>query len=154
MASAAKLTTQHIVLNAVGGFLAGYGLVAFACFLGIQQYWVDTAPTAPAPSLGAIFPHNNHGYIAYFTAFQTTSCALLFETSTPLMAIGTLIAPKKNIKSWSSFPAWRATYEQDDPRHIMKWALALGAFAAPAIVFLLGPRLVYWLIAQGLIQRF
>jgi hypothetical protein len=142
------------VLNALGGFLAGYGVAAFVCFLGIDQHWMGAASTVPAPSLGAIFPHNEHGYIVYFTPFQATGCALLSETSIPLAMLGALIVPKKNIKSGSGFLSWSATYDQDDLSHIGKWSAALGALAALPIVFILGPHLVNWLITLGLAQRF
>ncbi len=154
MIGGAKSSHSNTVLNAVGGFLFGYGFVASFCFLGIVEHWAGTAPTVPVPSMGAIFPHNDHGSITYFTAFQATNGALLFETSIPLAFIGGLIAPKKNIKSWSRFLTWRAIWDQDDPDHMCRWAFALGALAAPAIVFRLGPRLVQWLIALGLTQRF
>lgn len=154
MIGGAKSSHSNTILNAAGGFLGGYGFVAFFCFLGIVEYWAGTVPTVPVPSMGALFPHNDYGSITYFTAFQATSGALLFETSIPLVFVGGLIAPKKNIKSWSRFLTWRATWDQDDPSHMFKWALALGVVAAPAIVFRLGPHLVHWLIALGLTQRF
>ena len=154
MTSGAKPIHSNTVLNAVGGFLFGYGFVAFFCFLGIVEHWAATAPTVPVPSVGAIFPHNDHGSITYFTAFQATSCALLFDTSIPLAFLGGLIAPRKNIKSRSRFLTWRATWDQDDPSHMFKWPFALGALAAPVIVFRLGPCLIHWLIALGFTQRF
>ncbi len=154
MTGSAEPGRGDAILNAVGGFLAGYGFVVFFCFIGIERHWAGTAPTVPDLSLGAIFRHDDHGDITYFTAFQATSCALLFETSIPLAMIGALIARKKNVKSRSGFLWWRAAFYPDDPNHIFKWAFALGALAAPAMVFLLGPSLVQWLIAHGLAQRF
>ena len=154
MIGRATASRSNRILNAAGGFLTGYGFVAFFCFLGIVEHWSGTAPTAPAPTIGAILPHNDHGSITYFTAFQATSCALLFETSIPLVFIGGLIVPKRDIKSWGGLLAWRVTWNQDDPSHLFKWGLALGALSAPAIVFRLGPTLVHWLVSLGFTQGF
>jgi hypothetical protein len=88
---------ENVLRNVAGGLLAGYGFVAFFCFMFLVLHWANVAPRAPDPAHALVFPHNEHGAITYFSAFQATSCALLFATSVPLAFIGMIIAPKKNI---------------------------------------------------------
>src|SRR5690349_4169379 len=86
------------VLNVGGAFLVAYGGVAFICFLYLVARWAHAAPTSPDAARGSLYSHNEHGWITYFSAFQTTSCALLFLTSVPLAFIGVFVIPKRNIQ--------------------------------------------------------
>jgi hypothetical protein len=140
--------------NAACGFLAGYGAVAFFCFWQLVRQWANLAPIVPDVPNGLVIPHNEHGHITYFSAFQATSAALLFSTSVPLGMLGVLLSPKKNIRSSSGRLSFRAIWDQDDPKGLYKPAIAAGAVAAPAIVFLLGPHLVTWLNGIGFVLTF
>lgn len=145
---------QKALRNVIGGFLAAYGWVSFFCFIGLVRYWATTAPTMPDPVKGLIFPHNEHGLITFFSAFQGTSCALLFATSIPLGFLGILIGPKKNVISRSGTLWFSAKWEQDDPQKLAPWAMACGAISAPILVFLIGPPLVNWLNSIGVVTGF
>ncbi len=133
--------------NVVGGFLVGYGIVAFACFFYLVQHWAATAPRAPDVAGGFVFRHNEHGAISYFSAFQGTSCALLFFTSIPIALVGGAI-----LAAGGGFR--RAAYAKADPGGVAKWGGLAGAVAAPALIFLLGPIVVGWLNAAGIVMGF
>jgi hypothetical protein len=142
------------VLNVGSAFLAAYGFVAFFCFLYVQGRWFNAAPTVPDAARGYIYSHNERGSIAYFSAFQSTSCWVLFWTSIPISFVGILMGPKRNVvhrRNWLSFGA---TWHPDDPKNLQRVGFILGALAAPAIVFIVGPALVNRLIATGVVLSF
>jgi hypothetical protein len=142
-------TGRDDVLNAGGAFLMSYGSVAFCCFLFLAQRWAHMAPTSPDPRQGYVYAHNEHGWITYFSAFQATSCALLFATSLPLAFIGIFITPKKNIVYRRGTLSVGAKWDADDPQGFQRVGFILGAVAAPLLIFLVGPGLVRALIAAG-----
>lgn len=122
---------RNRISNAIGGLLAGYGFVAFFCFLVLVEHWAHIDPQQPEPSRGFIFAHNEHGAVTYFSGFQGTSCAVLIATSIPLGALGILILPKKNVVRRVGFLSVFAKWNQDDPQRISKIAYAIGAIIAP-----------------------
>jgi hypothetical protein len=143
------------VLNVGGAFLAVYGVVAFFCFLYIMERWANAAPTAPDPTHGLIYAHNEHGWITYFSAFQTTSCTLLFSTSIPLSFVGAFVSPKQNIGYHRrGCLAFGAKWDPDDPKRLRRIGFLCGAVAAPIIVFILGPLLVDALNSNGIVLPF
>ena len=142
------------ILNAVSGFLAAYGFVAFFCFFYLVDRWVEVAPSNPDPVNGIIFPHNEHGSITYFSAFQGTSCALLFWTSPLLFFVALFLTPKQNVQTQRGFLSIRTTWDKDDANGFQTIGMVFGAIAAPIIVFLLGPPLVTWLNSAGVVTGF
>jgi len=86
---------RNVLRNLTRSFLAGYGFVSFFCFFGLVSAWSHTAPRLADTAIGAVFPHNEHGSITYFTAFQGTSAALLFMSSIPLAFLGIFVLPTK-----------------------------------------------------------
>ncbi|HEY0312039.1 MAG TPA: hypothetical protein VGC56_06035 [Allosphingosinicella sp.] len=145
---------RNDLLNVAGGFLAMYGGVAFFCFLFLVQRWIHAAPKVPEPSHGYIYAHNEHGGITYFSAFQTTSCALLFATSVPLFFLGILISPKRNVRYRRSTLSAGANWDGDDPKGLYRVGSLLGAVAAPTLVFLVGPVFVRALVSSGVVLPF
>lgn len=142
------------VLNVVGPFLAAYGWVAFFCFFYLVQRWAHAAPTTPDPTRGYIYAHNEHGWITYFSAFQTTAAGLLFSTSIPLSFVGIFASPKRNVISRRGFLSASAKWDPDDPKRLQRFGFLGGAVAAPIFVFLLGPFLVESLNASGIVLPF
>jgi hypothetical protein len=142
------------VLNVAGPFLAAYGCVAFFCFWYLVQRWADLAPASPDPTLGYIYPHNEHGSITYFSAFQATAAALLFSTSIPLSCIGMLASPKRDVIYQRGFMSVSAKWDPDDPKRLQRFGLLGGAAAAPIFVFWLSPPLVETLNASGIVLPF
>jgi hypothetical protein len=138
--------------NAACGLLVGYGPSAFFCSWWLVGHWVNLAPVTPDIAKGLVIPHNEHGHITYFSAFQATSDALLFSTSVPLAMLGGLLSPKKNVRSWSGRLSF--IWDTDDPKGLYKPSIAFGALAAPAVVFLLGPHLISWLNQIGFVLHF
>jgi hypothetical protein len=71
--------------------------------------------------IGQYFPHNEHGWITYFTAFQATSSALLFWSSFVTMALAIGIMPKQNVKvrRLGGIPI-AANWKNDDRRGLAK----------------------------------
>ena len=145
---------RNDVLNVVGASLAAYGWVAFFCFLYLVERWAHSAPTSPDPARGLIYSHNEHGWITYFSAFQATSCALLFATSTPLSFLGIFVSPKRNVIYRRGFLSVGAKWDPDDPKKLQRIGFAIGAVAAPILVFVVGPYLVKALIAGGVAFSF
>lgn len=141
-------------LNAISGFMAAYGWVSFFCFFYLVISWAGVAPHEPDPARGLIFPHNEHGSITYFSAFQGTSCALLFGTSPLLFMIAVWLSPKKDAVYEARTLAISIRWKPDDPRKIQRVGMALGAVAAPLVIFLIGPTLVIGLNSIGFVTGF
>jgi len=146
--------SRRVALNAVSGFLGAYGWVSFFCFLYLVTTWAATAPHIPDPGHGFVFPHNEHGSITYFSGFQGTSCALLFGTSPLFFMSGLALSPKKNVVFKTGRLGFSMKWEPDDPRKIRRVAMAIGAAAAPILIFLIGPGLVRGLNSIGFVAGF
>lgn len=142
------------IRNALSGFLSAYGVIAFACLIYLQQRWNAAASHLPDVSRGLIVPHGEHGTIWYFSPFQGTSSVLLLATSVPLVLVGYLIAPKKNMVIRRRRASISATWDRDDARRLWPIGAACGTVAAPIIIFLIGPPVVRWLNAVGIIVGF
>ena len=139
--------------NIIAGILAGYGVVSFICFLYLDQTWAYAAPHEPNGTLGLLYLHNNHGDYTYFSAFQATTCRLMFATSIPLAFVGVLIAPKKNVAGTVRWYAASFNWDQDDPRNLMKWAMGVSAAATPPFVFFVGPLVINSLNSAGFVMN-
>ena len=146
--------SRNDVANAVGGLLAGYGFVAFFCFLLLVEWWAHVAPRIPDAAHGLVFAHNEHGSITYFSGFQGTSCAVLFATSIPLCFLGSFLAPKRNVVARRGFLSVSAKWDQDDPKRLFTRAIVLGSIGAPIAIFALGPGLIKWLNGVGFVTGF
>lgn len=142
------------VLNVAGPFWAAYGWVAFFCFFYLVERWAHAAPTSPNPALGYVYPHNEHGWITYFSAFQATAAALLFSTSVPLGFVGILVSPKRDVVYRCGFLSVSAKWNPDDPRRLQRFGFIGGAAAAPILVFLSGPFIVKALNNAGVVLPF
>jgi hypothetical protein len=145
---------QKDALNAISGFLAAYGWVSLMCFFYLVTSWAGDAPHIPDPAHGLIFPHNEHGSITYFSALQGTTCALLFSTSPLLFIVAIYISPKKEIVYQSRKLGFSMKWKPDDPKKIQRVGMALGAVAAPLVVFLLLPSFVTYLNSIGFVTGF
>jgi len=145
---------RNAVRNALSGFLSAYGVIAFVCLVYLQQRWYAVAPHLPDVSHGLIVPHNEHGTIRYFSAFQGTSCVLLLVTSIPLSLLGHLVGPKKNMVTRRQRASISAIWDRDDPGRRWPVGVVCGVLAAPIIIFLVGPSLVRWLNAVGIVTGF
>jgi hypothetical protein len=145
---------RNRILNALSGFVSAYGVIAFICFCYLQQRWNELAPRVPNVGAGLIVPHDEHGTITYFSAFQGTSCTLLLVTGLPLFLIGLLIGPKKNILVNRRRSSINAIWDRDDPAGLWRIGTICGVIAAPVIVFVIGPYVVRWLNAMGVVTGF
>ncbi len=141
--------SRNKIRNWLGGFLVAYGGLAFLCFAILAELWMLATPMTPDAVHGYVYAHNEHGRVSYFTAFEATSCALLLATSIPLVFVGAIILPKKNVVVRRGFLGASATWDEDDPKRVYRWGLAAGVLAMPIIVFLIGPVVVEWLNAHG-----
>lgn len=145
---------RNAVLNVLGGFLAGCGIVAFVCFFVLDHIWTSTAPHLPDAVRGLVYRHNEHGWITYFSAFQATSCWLLFLTFFSLGALGGHIRPKRNWNVVASRFGIRSTFDADDPRYVARWGGLAGLCFAPFAIFVIAPPFVHWLNRAGFVAGF
>jgi hypothetical protein len=139
------------IRNLLSGFLIAYGGLAFLCFAILLELWMLATPMMPDAVHGYVYAHNEHGRVSYFTAFEATSCALLLATSIPLVFVGAVILPKKNVAVRRGFLGASATWDEDDPKRAQRWGLVAGALAMPIVAFVIGPVLVEWLNAHGVV---
>ncbi|CAN5460301.1 hypothetical protein BH10PSE14_BH10PSE14_38990 [soil metagenome] len=142
--------TRNGIRNALSGFVSAYGVIAFICFVYVQQRWYAAAPHLPDVSHGLIVEHNQHGSVRYLSIFQATSCTLLLATGVPLFLVGVLIGPKKNMVTLRRRYSISARWDRDDPSGMWRVGTGCGVVAAPIIIFLIGPPLVTWLNAAGI----
>jgi hypothetical protein len=145
---------RNAVLNVLGGFLAGYGVAGLVCFFVLVEAFRSRAPHVPDPAHGLIYPHNDHGWITYFSAFQATSCWLLLLTSISFAAIGWFILPKGNWIVRQGRLSIRSTFDFDDPHRIARWLGLAGLCMAPVVIFIFAPPFVSWLNQVGFVARF
>src|SRR4051794_16914404 len=128
--------------NEIAGGLFGYAFASLASFFLLLFNWNRLAPSVSDPVNGSVVAHNEHGTITYFTAFQATSCALLFFSAGVAFVLCMIIGPKKNMRvtKLGEVPlGWH--WEHDDPDNARKKGLRLGAAAALVITFVVGPYL-------------
>lgn len=145
-------TTRRQRRNIAGAFMLAYSMVAFTCFLILDETWAHSAPARPDYRRGLVYAHNEHGWITYFSAFQATSCALLFGTMLLLGIAGIAILPKRNIKTGRAC-LW-ARWDWDDPCGGQRIGTLYGLFAAVFFLFAAGPLLVDGLNRAGVVLTF
>lgn len=139
---------KTMVRNLAAGFLGAWGGVSFLCFFWLVLTWSGAAPGAPQPELGLTFPHEEHGRIGYWSAFQSTAAFLLLFTSAPLILVAVELSPKRNVRVRVG-PGWHIGWDPDDPDRMARWGSALGVLAAPAFIVFAGPPIVRALNAWG-----
>jgi hypothetical protein len=142
-------STTNLLRNALTGALTAYGFVSFFVFIWLDIQWVHLAPTQPTQ--GLVYVHNEHGSYAYFSAFQATTCALMFWTSIPLAFVGMFIAPKKNVQKTVRWFAARMTWDKDDRAGISDWAFWVTALLTPPLLYFVGRPLIEWLNSLGFV---
>ncbi len=130
-----------------------YGSVSFLCFLYLSVTWHAQAPHVANASLGEIYANNSHGDYTFFTAFQATTCYLMFTTSIPMSFVGMFVSPKKNIRGTVRWYAFSFNWDQDDPKGLGKRAAIASAIATPFFVFFVGPYIVRGLNAVGFVMN-
>jgi hypothetical protein len=138
--------------NIIAGLLIGYSFVSFFCFIALDVLWSSTAPSHPNEILGVVYRHNEHGSYTYFSAFQATTCWIMFTTSIPLGFLGMSIAPKKNITGAFRWYGGSFKWDQDDPDSLMKWTALSSAVATPLFVFFIGPHIIRALNSVGFVM--
>jgi hypothetical protein len=138
----------------VGGFLFGYACTAFIIFLILVEWWAHHAPVTPNYLSGQIFPHNEHGWITYFTSSQSTEGAILFGSSWLSGAGAMITLPKRNVlvRRLGRVPV-AARWKIDDPSEKARGSALCGALAAPAIALIFIPA-VAWLNRNGVVFNF
>lgn len=139
--------------NIVAGILFGYGFVSFLCFIALTVMWSRAAPRQPNQALGLIYRHNEHGSYTYFSAFQATTCWLMFTTSIPLAFAGIFLAPRKNVTGTVRWYGARFKWDQDDPRGLLKRVAIASAAATPFFVFFAGPYIIRGLNDVGFVMN-
>jgi hypothetical protein len=146
-------TTAHskTLRNAAAGFLTGFAVSTFFCFFFLVELWARNGPTDPDPARGLIYSHNEHGWVTYFSAFQTTASFLLFSTFPIILLIGFALAPKQHIRVSRRWFAWSMDFEHDDPEKALIPALLVGVAVAPVALATAGPGLVAALVSHGLV---
>jgi len=140
--------------NIAAGALAGLGWTGLLCSFALRLYWLRVAPTSPHPQRGVIYPHNEHGSITYFTAFQSTSCDLLFLVSPLLFIVGFALLPKRNVKTRSGKLWWSTRFDADDPQKVLLWSELGGGILALLLIFTVGPSVVHLINQMGAILNF
>jgi hypothetical protein len=145
---------RNAKLNAIAGFAIAYGMASWVCFISLFMFWSSMAPVGPDPANGLIFLNNVHGSITYFSAFQVTSCAILFYTCPLIWIIACAIVPKKDVVVRTGRLSYYATWRPDDPQKTGRWGMAAGTICAPLFIFTVGPYLVRSLNAAGVVIGF
>lgn len=146
--------TRRDLLNVIGPFLSAYGIVSFLCFFLCVQWWARAAPRMLDPAHGFVYPHNEHGSISYFSAFQTTSCTLLLLTSMPVLCVGALLTPRHDPVFRRGVRGMEVKWDPDDPTGLQRFGFAGGMVAAPLLIFVVGRILVKALNAAGFVWPF
>lgn len=139
----------------IEGLASGCAIATFVTFFIAVQIWTGAAPSEPNEALGAIFEHNEHGSITYFTAFQSTSAALMFWISFAAIAIAIFTRPKRGIKvrRLAALPLGAGWTNDDNKGHSRSWGIRAALVAAP-ILWILGQPLVRWLNHRGFVFNF
>ncbi len=136
------------------GLLTGFAVGLWGCFFLLVQRWAHAAPQVPERHLGLIYPHNEHGWVTYFSAFQTTASFLLFAFSPVLFITGFGLVPKKNVRTRKGFLSWGMRFDTDDPRSLLVPCQLAGLVLGPVAAVVIGQPFVNWLVAQGVVIPF
>ena len=136
----------------IGGFLFGFaGLGGFLSFIVVER-WAHNAPMKPNLVLGQLYPHNEHGWITYFTAFQATSSDFMFWATfaSAVIAIATIPKQRVVVRRWGGMPL-AARWEYDDKKGFINRSAYAGAAFAPFAFFVIGPPIVAALNNTGIV---
>ena len=137
--------SNDTIRNLIGGICFGLFAGGFTVFLVCQFIWIANAPHTPDVARGAIYPHNEHGGILYFSAAQTLACNLV-GWLVPAFILSVLISPKKNIRR--KFLA--AHWDNDDPHKIRETAAYVTMAVVVVVLCLGGTQLLEFLLAHGI----
>jgi hypothetical protein len=137
--------------NALSGLLVSYGWVSFMFWMWLNWRWIGSAPIQPDQALGLVYRHNEHGALVYLSALQSTTGALIFMTSIPLLCLGMWIGPKKNLQVRRGWLSIRANWDRDDPAGLFWWAAAVGAALTPLLMVFVGRPLIEELNRLGFV---
>ena len=127
----------------------GWAVVSALLSFLFYWHWSGTAPHAPDPARGlVILTGQDDGQTLYFSAFQTTSLALLRIGFFISFVCGLLLAPR------SSWQGSRVDPAVDNPDDGLGKGIGLGVKIAIPAILLLGPPLVLLLNVAGVTVRF
>ena len=133
--------------NIAAGLLTGFAVSAFLFFLIADVGWFRGAPSSAQPALGLTYPHNEHGSVGYFSAFQAATCTILPPLAALLFFAGWRILPKKNIRVRSDKLSMSMRFDPDDPERVLGWSQLAGFVLAPVILYGVGQPLLRALTA-------
>jgi hypothetical protein len=133
--------------NITAGLLTGFGASMFLFFIVADVGWFAVAPLSAQPEVGLIYPHNEHGWVGYFSAFQAATCTILPMLAALLFFVGWGILPKKNIRERSDKLSMSMRFDPDDPERVLGWSQLAGFVLAPAILYGVGQPLLKALTA-------
>jgi hypothetical protein len=136
------------------GLLSGVAVGLFGCFIFLVEQWARSAPVTPDGHLGLVYPHNEHGSVTYFSALQTTACALMFWAAPMVFIVGFGLVPKKNVKTRSVPLAWSMRFDVDGSMRLLTISQLAGVGIAIVGIAGLGDPLVTWLVEHGVVLRF
>ena len=113
----------------------GFGVSTFLFFVIVDVVWFAVAPLSARPALGLTYPHNEHGSIGYFSAFQMAACTILPILAASMFFVGWGVLPKKNIRDRSNKLSMSMRFDSDDPERVLGWSQLAGFILAPAILY-------------------
>lgn len=139
---------RRVALNLVGNFAGTLGGIIGVGSVAAILHWVSVAPRVPDPSRGEVFVFNNHGSILYFTAYQhfVELAAVPIGVLLVFLALG--ILPKRNVVYRRGFLFVSMRFDPDDPEAVGVWGRRAGLVAGLAIIAVLDPMLLRWLVSQ------
>ena len=140
----------RIARNVLGSFgAAGAWTLAAGSFV-VTAHWFNLAPKIPEPARGAVLEHNEHGWIVYFTKYQTVAAETMLFVGMLLFFTSLSIITKKRVLDRTFYGSKKVRSEIDDPEGVQRRAAVVGATAGLAAIYGIDPALPNWLV--GLAQ--
>jgi hypothetical protein len=147
--------SKNIALNAIGGFLTGFGLAGFLLSFPLRSHWWSVAPNAADLVHGIVYPvrSKGSGIVHYLSAFQMTALSLATFPALILGAVGGALTPRKNPQYRSGFGWAKVNYDADDRAGVVWRARIAGAIAMPVVAYSIGPAIVNLLNGAGAVLQ-
>ena len=135
----------RIFRNILGSFGAiGAWTILMGSFV-VTAHWFNLAPKTPELARGAIFEHNEHGWIVYFTGYQDSALRFMVIVGMGVFFLSLPITVKKTIANTDYYRAKKVLNVVDDPEGVQGFSSAVGATFGLVIVYFIDPTLPNWL---------
>jgi hypothetical protein len=131
----------------IGLVVIGAGVACFVYFNLLWFRFMASQPREPTPSLGFSYPMNNHGWVYYLSASQSTQLGFLMPAFFIFSFVGAVIygitLSKKKKEPWEKFPVQQ---DKGSPAFFL-----ISLLVVLLLLSLVCPRIAEILVSRGVV---